>query len=119
MNLAPALAGTHSGRFQSPSAASRASATEIGIARAGYAEAVLPHSAFSSTAIPGAGTRPGQNTCPGALAMGLGAAAPREPARVAGWQEGDLSARGARSRQWELESPEGRTAKAGGTRGTN
>jgi hypothetical protein len=117
MNLAQALAVAHSGRFQSPSAASRAFGTEIGLARAGYAGAVLPLSAFAPAAIPGMGTGP--HACPGLLEMGVGAAAPRDTARVAGWQEGDLCPRGARSRQWGLESPEGRTARAGGTRGTN
>jgi hypothetical protein len=104
MNLAPAFAARHSGDSSLQ--------TEIALLPRGYAGAVLPlNPSLPETDV----LRP--------VVLGSGGlgsvAAPRETARVAEWQEGDLSARGARSRQWGLESPEGRTAKAGATRGTD
>ncbi len=119
MMIAPALAVAHSGRFQSPLAASRASGTEIGLARAGYAVAVLASSAFHSTAIPGTGMHPGQNAFPGSLEMGVGAAAPRETGGVAVRMAGDLSPRGARSRRAGLESSRQPLGESRRNRGAN
>ena len=105
MTPATALAGTHSGRFQS-------CGTEIGLARPGYAAANHP---LNPSLIEADVLRPVVLGLEGVGAL----VAPRDNAGVAVRMAGDLSPRGARSRRQGLESSRQPHGESRRTRGTN